>query len=226
MHEVFAWVRADLSALHTGNRTICTAAEGKYSTGAPGHPTVVWRVLTRPGSDQGLTRHPPEWFTERGLSPGSTASTWPEAFTGEGSYLGLGVPGLDCADLGKQAGIAAAISWLESAGSGQRQRSYRLRDWLFSRQRYWGEPFPIVYDEHGLPIALPEESLPVTLPDMADFGPQPQAGESDNPVPPLARAAEWAEPELDLGDGPKRYRRELNTHAPVGRVLLVLPALS
>jgi leucyl-tRNA synthetase len=51
----------------------------------------------------------------------------------------------------------------------------------------------------------------VTLPEMADFRPQPQTGGSDNPVPPLARAAEWAEPELDLGDGPKRYRRELNT---------------
>jgi leucyl-tRNA synthetase len=55
------------------------------------------------------------------------------------------------------------------------------------------------------------ESLPVTLPEMADFRPQPQAGKLGDPVPPLARAADWAEPELDLGDGPKRYRRELNT---------------
>ena len=94
---------------------------------------------------------------DTGLPPASPAGTWPEAFAGEGSYLDLGVPGLDCAALGKQAGIAAATGWLESAGTGQRQRSYRLRDWLFSRQRYWGEPFPIVYDEHGLPIALPEE---------------------------------------------------------------------
>jgi leucyl-tRNA synthetase len=91
---------------------------------------------------------------------------------------------------------------------------YRLRDWLFSRQRYWGEPFPIVYDEAGpqgpdRPIALPEEMLPVTLPDMTDFRPVPQDDASD-PVPALARAAGWAHVTLDLGDGPKRYRRELN----------------
>jgi leucyl-tRNA synthetase len=91
---------------------------------------------------------------------------------------------------------------------------YRLRDWLFSRQRYWGEPFPIVYDEAGpndpaRPVALPEEMLPVTLPDMTDFRPVPQDDASD-PVPALARAAGWAHVTLDLGDGPKRYRRELN----------------
>jgi leucyl-tRNA synthetase len=91
---------------------------------------------------------------------------------------------------------------------------YRLRDWLFSRQRYWGEPFPIVYDEAGpqdpsRPIALPPEMLPVTLPDMTDFRPVPQDDASD-PVPALARAAGWAHVTLDLGDGPKRYRRELN----------------
>jgi leucyl-tRNA synthetase len=88
---------------------------------------------------------------------------------------------------------------------------YRLRDWLFSRQRYWGEPFPIVYDEGdpSRPIALPETMLPVTLPDMTDFRPVPQDDASD-PVPALARAAGWAHVTLDLGDGPKRYRRELN----------------
>jgi leucyl-tRNA synthetase len=92
---------------------------------------------------------------------------------------------------------------------------YRMRDWLFSRQRYWGEPFPIVYDEADptRPIALPEEMLPVTLPDMTDFRPQPQDDDSD-PVPALARArvggASWAEVTLDLGEGPRRYRRELN----------------
>jgi len=97
-------------------------------------------------------------------------------------------------------------NWIGPSGG-----PYRLRDWLFSRQRYWGEPFPIVYDEAdpSRPIALPEQMLPVTLPDMTDFRPAPQDDASD-PVPALARAAGWAHVTLDLGDGPKRYRRELN----------------
>ena len=100
-----------------------------------------------------------------------------------------------------------AVGWLERTGHGHRERTYRLRDWLFSRQRYWGEPFPIVYDPAGLPVALPEDMLPVTLPELTDFTARP----SDEPVPPLARAPGWAEVTLDLGQGPQRYRRELNT---------------
>src|SRR6201999_4627127 len=84
-----------------------------------------------------------------------------------------------------------AIAWLEETGHGGGARTYRLRDWQFSRQRYWGEPFPIVYDEHG-PIALPESELPVRLPDMTDFRPAP-GGEDSEPVPPLARAVDFAE---------------------------------
>jgi leucyl-tRNA synthetase len=68
-----------------------------------------------------------------------------------------------------------------------------------------------VYDQHGLPIALPEEMLPVRLPEMTGFRPEPQEDEAGEPVPPLARAEEWATVELDLGDRPRRYRRELNT---------------
>jgi leucyl-tRNA synthetase len=124
-------------------------------------------------------------------------------------------------------------NWIGPSGG-----PYHLKDWLFSRQRYWGEPFPIVYDETGRPVAVPEEMLPVTLPELTDFRPVPQDDASD-PVPALARAPGWAEVTLDLGEGPKRYRRELNVmpqwagscwyylryldphneHAPVGRAI-------
>jgi leucyl-tRNA synthetase len=107
--------------------------------------------------------------------------------------------------------LADPVTWLERTGHGHGQRSYRLRDWLFSRQRYWGEPFPIVYDSTGLPIALPEEMLPVTLPELTGLNAPPSADTSSEPVPPLARVPGWADVELDLGDGPRMYRRELNT---------------
>jgi len=97
-------------------------------------------------------------------------------------------------------------NWIGPSGG-----PYHMKDWLFSRQRYWGEPFPIVYDQADptRPIALPDDMLPVTLPEMTDFRPVPQDDASD-PVPALARAPGWAQVTLDLGDGPRRYRRELN----------------
>ena len=98
-------------------------------------------------------------------------------------------------------------------GFGPRETQYKLRDWLFSRQRYWGEPFPIVYDDDGVAIALPDDALPLTLPEVDDYSPQsfdPDGRAPPTPVPPLARATEWATRTLDLGDGPRDYRRELN----------------
>ena len=131
----------------------------------------------------------------------------------EGCFPGHGV----VVNSGRFDGLATAeakreiLAWLQRELRGTGAVTFKLRDWLFSRQRYWGEPFPIVYDHHGLPHALPESELPVELPDLENF--QPEASDDPNapPRPPLGRAESWAEVRLDLGDGPKTYWRELNT---------------
>jgi leucyl-tRNA synthetase len=153
-----------------------------------------------------------DFLAEHGLSSNDSVDVWPVAFSGEGEYLPAppGAPVLT--GLSKTDAVKATVSWLEAAGTGKAARSYRLRDWLFSRQRYWGEPFPIVYDETGLPIAVPDDVLPVQLPEMTDFRPTPMAeDDTSDPVPPLARASDWTTVTLDLGDGPRQYRRETNT---------------
>jgi leucyl-tRNA synthetase len=138
-----------------------------------------------------------------------------KAYVGEGPAVNSAAPdrGLVLDGLGIAEAKATIIAWLEGAGVGKGATTYRLRDWLFSRQRYWGEPFPIVYDETGLPVALPDSMLPVGLPEVDDFSPRTFAPDDANsdPETPLSRNAEWVEVELDLGDGPKRYVRDTNT---------------
>ncbi len=108
---------------------------------------------------------------------------------------------------------AAVVAFLEGQGAGHGTVSYKLRDWLFSRQRYWGEPFPIVYDEDGAAHAIPEHLLPVELPDVADYSPKTYDAHDAESMPesPLSRASEWVSVDLDLGDGPKTYTRETDT---------------
>ncbi|MDT5009796.1 MAG: leucyl-tRNA synthetase [Mycobacterium sp.] len=101
---------------------------------------------------------------------------------------------------------------LVADGLGAGRVEFKLRDWLFARQRYWGEPFPIVYDEDGRAHPLPESELPVVLPHIADYSPvlfDPEDADSE-PSPPLAKATDWVNVELDLGDGPKTYTRDTN----------------
>ncbi len=135
-----------------------------------------------------------------------------EAFTGSGPIINSSNSEISLDGLDIPAAKAAMIDWLVNRGLGSAEVQYRLRDWLFSRQRYWGEPFPIVYDEDDLPIALPEDLLPLELPEVANYAPQSfdPLDANSTPVPPLGRATEWATVELDLGNGPKTYRRELN----------------
>jgi leucyl-tRNA synthetase len=85
------------------------------------------------------------------------------------------------------AAIEKITTWLESTGKGRKAINYKLRDWLFSRQRYWGEPFPILWVD-GAPQALPEEMLPVVLPESPDFTP---TGTEDDPSGPLGRLHDW-----------------------------------
>ncbi|WP_026671701.1 leucine--tRNA ligase [Alkalihalobacterium bogoriense] len=105
--------------------------------------------------------------------------------------------------LSKQEAISKMIEWLEAENKGSKKVTYRLRDWVFSRQRYWGEPIPIIHFEDGTMKPVPEEELPLLLPEMDEIKPS-GTGES-----PLANATEWLEV-VDKETG-KKGRRETNT---------------
>lgn len=130
------------------------------------------------------------------------------AHTGDGVLVNSGY--LD--GMAVAAAKEAITARLEENGRGRARIEFKLRDWLFARQRYWGEPFPIVYDDDGRPHALDEAALPVELPDVPDYSPvlfDPDDAGSE-PSPPLAKATDWVHVELDLGDGLKPYTRDTN----------------
>ncbi|MCU1617472.1 MAG: leucyl-tRNA synthetase [Frankiales bacterium] len=135
------------------------------------------------------------------------------AFTGVGPMINSSNDEISLNGLEKPEAITRTTEWLVARGHGEATVTFKLRDWLFSRQRYWGEPFPVVYDEDGLPRAVPESMLPVLLPEVDDYSPKTFADDDADsaPEPPLSRATEWTTVELDLGDGPRKYRRETNT---------------
>ena len=164
-----------------------------------------------------IQQPPSQWFTAHDLEPqngdGVDTSTWSEAFVGDGAYINSSSASLSLDGLVEvHEGVTVMNTWLEENSCGLATVNFKLRDWLFSRQRYWGEPFPIVYDEDDQPVSLPDSMLPVLLPQLEDFKPQAldPNDEVTDPIPPLARSAEWREVVLDLGDGPKKYRREIN----------------
>lgn len=118
-------------------------------------------------------------------------------FTGEGRAMNSGMlDGLPTAEA-----KAKITDWLEERGIGKRRVNYKLRDWLFSRQRYWGEPFPVLHGEDGETIALTAKDLPLVPPDLADFKP------TGTPEGPLSKATDW----VNVDVGGKRYKRETNT---------------
>jgi len=122
----------------------------------------------------------------------------------EGCYTGDGV----AVNSGEFTGLPTAefkekiSAWLEERGQGRKAVNYKLRDWLFSRQRYWGEPFPIIHTDSGRVVALCEDELPLTLPQVEDYKP------SGDGQPPLSNAGDWLN--VTLPDGTKG-RRETNT---------------
>ncbi|MGW5742756.1 leucine--tRNA ligase [Amycolatopsis sp. NPDC003861] len=171
-----------------------------YGTGAimavPGQDVRDWEFAEKFGLDIIRTVQPSEGFDGK-------------AFTGDGPAINSGfLDGMDVAEAKK-----TIIDWLSEKGAGTGTVQYKLRDWLFSRQRYWGEPFPVVYDSDGEVHAVPESMLPIELPEVADYSPVTFDPEDRDSMPssPLARATDWVEVELDLGDGVKKYRRDINT---------------
>ena len=121
-----------------------------------------------------------------------------EAYTGDGKHINSGFLN----DLNKQQAIAKIIDWLEEHQVGHKKVNYRLRDWVFSRQRYWGEPIPVIHWEDGETTLVPEEELPLRLPVEADIKP------SGNGESPLANLTDWVNVVDKNG---RKGRRETNT---------------
>ncbi len=127
-----------------------------------------------------------------------------DAYLGEGPAMNSGF--LDGLEIDEAK--ARIINWLEINGAGKGTITYKLRDWLFSRQRYWGEPIPILHGPDGELVPVPEDQLPLRLPEINDYRPNSSTDENAEPTPTLANAPdEWKYVELDG----VRYRRELNT---------------
>ncbi|PIK32691.1 leucine--tRNA ligase, partial [Bacillus siamensis] len=126
-------------------------------------------------------------------------NTEEEAYTGDGEHINSGFLN----GLNKAEAIEKMIAWLEETKNGEKKVTYRLRDWLFSRQRYWGEPIPVIHWEDGTSTAVPAEELPLILPKTDEIKPS-GTGES-----PLANIKEWVEV-TDPETG-RKGRRETNT---------------
>lgn len=136
------------------------------------------------------------------------------AYTGKtGRVVNSAFADLDINGMSPVQAAAAVSDWVEGKGLGRTATMFKLRDWLFSRQRYWGEPIPIVYDADDVPHRIPDSMLPVELPELDDYSPRTFDPDdaATTPETPLSRDPSWVNVELDLGDGPRKYRRDTNT---------------
>jgi leucyl-tRNA synthetase len=127
-----------------------------------------------------------------------------ECWTEDGKYINSSdkITGIDINGLNKEAGIARIIRWLETENLGSSKVNYKIRDWLFSRQRYWGEPFPVIHWEDGEVTVMNDDELPLELPKLENYLPS-ETGES-----PLSNSEEW----LNVTDkNGRKGRRETNT---------------
>jgi leucyl-tRNA synthetase len=203
-HEIPIWI-ADYVLMGYGTGAIMAVPCGDQRD---------FEFARRFGLDIVAIQQPPaEWFAGHGIEPSLDTATWPEAFVGDAPYVHSSNESLDLDGIAEVAvAVERTNAWLEAHGHGHATITYKLRDWLFSRQRYWGEPFPIVYDEDGAPHLLPDDQLPVLLPETDSFSPRTfdPDDEFSDPESPLDRLGDWVELTLDLGDGPKRYRRDTN----------------
>jgi len=175
-----------------------------YGTGAimavPGHDERDFEFAKQFGLPiRPVVRPPEQWLA----TTGSTTDNLTQAYTEDGIAINSGqFNTLSTAEFKKK-----ITAWLEEKGVGKSKVNYKLRDWLFSRQRYWGEPFPILHelDASGKPTgaieSLAESELPLLLPELEDYKP------SGKPEPPLEKATEW----VNVTRNGKRYRRETNT---------------
>ena len=166
-----------------------------YGTGA---------IMAVPGQDER------DWeFAEKFELPIIRTVQPPRDFDGD-AYLGPG-PAINSGfldGLGIDEAKKRIIQWLEINGHGEGTITYKLRDWLFSRQRYWGEPIPILHGPNGELKAVPEAELPLELPEVDDYRPSASNDEHAEPTPALSRADDsWKYVDIDG----VRYTRELNT---------------
>ena len=125
------------------------------------------------------------------------------AWTGDGPLVNSANDEVSLNGLGVDEAKARITAWLASKGVGEKKVNYKLRDWLFSRQRFWGEPFPLLHCDKCGVVPVDESELPVRLPEMEDYRPTPDG------QPPLARAESWVAATCPKCGGPAR--RETNT---------------